>query len=491
MIRAAICALALAGCIQDHYECKVDRDCTILGGRCEADHTCTGYDESCELSQRRYTHAAGHHDECFTGLVTPVNYCAADQPPAPDEGCAHEVCKDLPSCCTATWGDACVMAAQLAPACNVSCDLRIAIVAQHNALEPELWDLRFTKPDVRATRRLDRQTLMGWLAPRPGEREPRLAAMAAPDQLVLESTTDTRVIALDAESIYHDVVSIDLDRDLRDTIALDSSNSRRLGIEVLKVDTGEMRDLDLNASAKMAFGAAPNEAGVVDIYPDVVVNQGSDYRVDESIPAADQRFRSMNQIAFSTFADNTPGSAGPVKSFAWADIDGDGKLDIVGFGSSLQVFTNPFVAVPTYSVDCDPPSATPTCAADSASYTGAVWPTAAGTHLLVAPFDLGAQTRKLFEIDLGGTSEFERTEITLPPPQPACVNCSIQAVIVRDLDGDHVLDILLIDSQLSVLYALSTTDPTLHTWVEKHPMMPTNPPYTNMRISISGMPISP
>ena len=488
MIRLALC-LALVGCIQDHYECKVDSDCTLPRGRCEADHACTGEDDSCEQSHRRYAHAAGHHDECFTGLVTPTNYCAADQPPAPDEGCAHEVCKDLPSCCTTTWGDACVMAAQLAPACKLACDLRVAIVAQHGALEPELWDLRYAGDEWHATQRTDRQTLISWLAPRPGEAEPRLAAIASPSELVVESSGGVRSLALDPESIYHDIQSLDLDRDLRDTIVLDSQNTRRLGLEVLKVDTNELRGFDLNASARVSFGALTTE-GVPDSYPDLVINQGADYRVDESTFTNDPMYlqdRAMAEVVQGQLGDNTPGSAGPLKSYAWADIDGDHALDIVAFASSLRVYTDARSPAPFVDVDCDPPSATPTCIAASASYSGAVWPTASGTHLLVAPFDQGTQTRKLIQIDVHPDHTITQTPFVLPQVA-SCTNCSIQAVIVRDIDGDHLLDLVLIDSQLTVVYALSTEDPALHTWREAHPMTAATPAYTNLRVSISGAP---
>ncbi|MEO8551200.1 MAG: hypothetical protein ABI678_14555, partial [Kofleriaceae bacterium] len=458
-------------------------------GRCEADHVCTGEDDSCAQSHRRYSHAAGHHDECFTGLVTPIDYCAADQPPAPDEGCAHAVCAELPSCCTTTWGDACVMAAQLAPACGLACDLRVAIVAQHNAFEPELWDLRYADQQWHATRRTDRQTLIGWLAPPPGGVEPRLAAIASPSALVVESSHGASTLALDPESVYHDLQSLDLDRDLRDTIVLDSSNTRRLGLEVLKVDTDELRGFDLNASARMSFGALTTD-GVPDIYPDLVVNQGSDYRVDESIFTNDPLHlagRQMAEIVQGAFGDNTPGSAGPLKAYAWADVDGDHALDIVAFASSLRVYTDARSVTPFVDVDCDPPSVTPTCVAASVSYTGAVWPTATGIHLLVAPFDQGAQTRKLIQIDVHPDHTITETPFALPQV-PACTNCSIQAVIVRDLDGDHVLDLVLIDSQLTVLVALSKDDPSLHTWTEVHPMIAATPPYTNVKVSVSGAP---
>ncbi len=79
------------------------------------------------------------------------------------------------------------------------------------------------------------------------------------------------------------------------------------------------------------------------------------------------------------------------------------------------------------------------------------------------------------------------TGVTIVPvPLPlnvACSSCAYLAIVVRDLDGDHVPDIVAINTQLDLLVALSTHMMKLE---EQRPIAAVNAPFTAVRVSVSG-----
>jgi Ni,Fe-hydrogenase III large subunit len=69
------------------------------------------------------------------------------------------------------------------------------------------------------------------------------------------------------------------------------------------------------------------------------------------------------------------------------------------------------------------------------------------------------------------------------PANVACPTCAYLAIVVRDLDGDHIPDVVAINTQLDLLVALSTHMMKLE---EQRPIVPVNAPFTALRVSVSG-----
>lgn len=106
-------------------------------------------------------------------------------------------------------------------------------------------------------------------------------------------------------------------------------------------------------------------------------------------------------------------------------------------------------------IDCDPPSSAGSCdttvQADQA-FAGAALPASAGPALVIATHP----QRALYRTELHGMP----TSTALSPytfPVEACgATCPpIIAVVVRDLDGDHALDVIAIDGDLQVYTRLA------------------------------------
>jgi len=160
----------------------------------------------------------------------------------------------------------------------------------------------------------------------------------------------------------------------------------------------------------------------------------------------------------------------------------------VGFGNSIRVHTGAITAAPFVDLDCDPPSTNHACDPTNTLYNGAILPTPSGARILAAPYDYPTQSRKLYAIDVK-PDHTVTTELLPLTPDP-CTTCTILAVIVRDLDGDHQPDIVAIDTNLSLDVAFSTVDPTLHVFQRFTPMTPLagDTPMNNLRASVSGAP---
>ena len=213
MVRALVLLAALAGCYEDRYRCTSDLQCNIGdGGRCEVDGFCTKYDESCD-SGRRYQHADQHGDDCFEDAIVPLNACAGGQTPAREQGCFADVCKRVPACCEMAWTDACVQLAQ--ELCtDFTCDTRIAITATRGTLT-ELWDLRWNGT-WKITKRSEYAQPLQWVAPSPGDTQPRLAGTTGNNALVIGELR----FPTEPGRLYTSITSINFDRDRRDTIVL-------------------------------------------------------------------------------------------------------------------------------------------------------------------------------------------------------------------------------------------------------------------------------
>jgi hypothetical protein len=497
-VKWLVCSVLLVACVRDHYRCEVDTDCNLGdGGRCEADRYCTHFDSSCQLTQRSYTE---HSDElsgtCFVGEVTPLNMCAAGQPPAIPTGCGAKVCTTLPACCTTGWSEACVLEAQM-QCPEVVCDTRLAISATKGTKPIEIFDVKYDGKAWSFEPRSDLGTVATYLAPAPGTVEPRFAGFLTfpppqigADYLTIESSTGNQTLSLDNTRDYHDIASLDFDRDLRDTLLLDwqDSTARTQSVQVWKLDNGVSHDIDTGVSSRMAWGSVADANGFVDGYPDGVAGNANAYKTLIDTESNQSKDRTLDSGIASQFDMlNTNGAGAALRSFTWADLDGDGMLDLIGFGNSIRVHTGTITETPLVNIDCNPPSVN--CATDPsvvAYPAGAVLPTPNGARIVVAPFaSTAAQPRVVYEITVNADRTITYSTLAL---SAVCADCGIEAIIVRDFDGDHLPDLLVIEDTLTFDLARSSKDPTLHTFDPPYTIPSTGMVFGLVRASVSGMP---
>jgi hypothetical protein len=496
--RWGLVAWLFAACVHDTYRCEVDTDCNLgQGGRCEADRYCTHFDSGCQLTQRSYTdHSDALSGTCFLGEVTPLNYCASGQPPAVPTGCAARVCTTLSVCCTTGWSEACVLEAQ--QQCpEVQCETRIAVAATHGGVV-EVYEARFDAGTWTGSGHPELNTAAAYLAPAPGSVEPRLAGFANPSQIWIESSTGKQIVDVDGTREYHDLLSLDFDRDLRDTLLLDyqDADAKTQLEQVLKLDTGESRDIDTGVSTRMAWGSIADSTGFVDGYPDGVAANGNAYKVLINSESNESTNRSLDTGVASSFDTiNTTGAGVAIHSFSWIDVDGDGLLDLVAFGNSLRVHTGTITDTPAVEIDCSPPEPYQDCYASGGSaetaYNGTVIPSSGATpaRILAAPYNFVAgmakNTPSMFAITIN--SDHTYTSDPLTAASLDCGSCALEAVVVRDLDGDGHLDIVAVDTNLNFYTALWQRDHTLHAFTESHPVA-TPFAYGTVHTSVTGVP---
>lgn len=464
---AAACAVALGACIDPDYHCTTDRDCDVgEAGRCEIDQRCTAYDPVC-ASHRRYSdHSGPASNTCFDDAVAPANLCAAGQPPALREGCAATVCKALPSCCDTGWSEACVQQAQLSCS-DVVCDTRIAITASDRMGDTELWDLTWDGARWSMTPG-SHVGVLAWLAPAPGENQPRLASFTT--STTMPPLMDSLVFDGGSFSIptgtYLEATSVDFDRDGRPTAVLgytDMSSNPRLAI--VKLDDGSSRSISAFA-ARLSWGDLDHDA-----FPDGMAASTSptsgNYRLLSNAEAADHS-RTIGAVVETSMGSNPTTGSPAVRGFGWVDVNRDHKLDVIAYGSEVNLHVGQSVGLPDtpqIRIDCDPPAASSACNGSGGtmntqvnqSFAGAAVPGAAGTALVIATFPANPATQP----PSLHRAEIATSPLALGPPSayafPACAASPcppILAVVARDLDGDHQLDVIAIDSELQVYTAL-------------------------------------
>jgi len=445
--RALVVMCALAGCADDHYECQTDADCDVgEAGRCELDHHCTRFDPSCEDTQRKYTeHSGALTNTCFDDRVVPLDLCAAGQPPALPQGCVGNVCDALPTCCRTGWSDACVEKAQIL-CTDLKCDTRIALGTR--GPRNELWDLRFDGTNWSVLPVVPQKQVLEWLAPGPGEASPHLASAD-----VAQLSIDGAAQAVPSNYNISELRSVDFDRDGRPTLMIGFTNGMGSHIEVRKLDGTGTRTIDTVAIVRMSWGDVDRDG-----FPDGIaaVNQGPAYQFLKNVPLADH-----SRVIDDNSGQSVNGGGGanipPLRSFDWIDENNDLDLDVAAFGFNVNVHRFDTVAIdktPIARWDCDMPGNFASCNAASqmdASFAGAAYPTVGrSSH----PFVLAGQpTRSLWQADLR-TGNLVLTPYRLPPSACAVpAGCPFIAVLVRDLDGDHALDVIAIDNQLKVFVA--------------------------------------
>ena len=464
VVKCLVLLVLAGGCFDDRYRCTTDAQCDLgEGGRCEADGFCTKFDEDCATG-RRYQHAGDRGDACFDDRIVPRNPCAGGQAPALPEGCFADVCARVPACCEIAWTDACVQLAQQS-CTDLRCDTRIAITASRGAVT-ELWDLLYRDDRWFVTKRSELAPPLAWVAPAPGEDQPRLAGTSGNNALVIGDG----FIATEPNRVYTSITSIDIDRDGRDTIVVghQGAGGGDQKIEILKLPAGHARETStVQTGAGLTWGDIDRDGFV-----DAVARTQAQYHYLPSFDGAGH----VRDLTTRTVANGLGGATDPapqMRAVDWLDLDGDKHLDLVAFGSDVHVHTdaNGLRETPDIRIDCDPPSAaTPLpCAPtfDGISFGGAAVPRTDGPIVLVSAFP----GRKLYygALDANGMMKLTR----LPFPQESCTctfnmthmrwDCSgclpIVALVVRDVDGNHDLDVIAIDARLNIYVALARPQP--------------------------------
>jgi len=446
--RALLALVALVGCVHADYQCSADSDCNLgEAGRCELDHRCTELDPACP-TLRRYSALSGPSSStCFADQLAPANLCAAGQPPAVEDACTASVCAALPTCCEVGWSEACVQQAQRACS-DLTCDTRIAITA-NKAAKTELWDLRWSGAAWSA--RLDpRRSVLAWLAPAPTTIEPRLVGFDR-EALVFDDTA----LPVAATHNYLEATSVDFDRDGRATAVLAYTDASGAHLEVMKLDDGATRPIATAAATRLSWGDVDH-----DVFPDAIAGVGasSRYNLLSSIDGA-AHLREVDDRVTTSMTGNSSGNPPPVRSFDWIDFDGDHLLDVVAYGYSVDLHLGKGDAIGTSTLirlDCDPPGATNAPSCDQLAQNEQAFAGAALAGDVPALVIATHPKRALYRVEV-------RTSPTTPIlhpynfPDEACgAACPpIIAIVTRDLDGDHALDVIAIDADLRVYTALA------------------------------------
>ena len=470
MVRAVVVYLALlsAACFEDRYRCATDRDCNLgEAGRCELDGLCTVHDRSCDTERRYSEHSAEHANECFDDRIAIANVCAAGQPPALAEGCAQDVCAALPTCCESGWSEACVQQAQLR--CAISCDTRIAVTA-NRGMTLELWELVWNGTAWTASQRTDRDTMIAWAAPAPGELEPRLAGFAEASTVLIVGELRSPA---QPDHTYQAITSVDLDRDGRDTLAIGFVTDTQR-VEIRKLDTGDSREVVTSAAFGLAWGDSDRDA-----FPDGVAGANTRYTLLDNSDG-DDHIRSLSSTTSSNVGGGPTTGSPSLRKLDWIDLNDDHLLDLAVFGSQVRVHADAdrLRDLPLVALDCDPPQIG--CPTDLSinSFAGTALPALAEPALIVTSFPV----RHIYRVAVSGPpAAISRTDVA-----DDCPTCPpIIAATARDLDGDRQLDFIGLDENLRLYTALTTKGFR----VIDQLIAPRPTRFTNVGISVSGAPI--
>ncbi len=473
---AIACAMTGA-CVwgtRDSYHCDTDSDCNLgEAGRCELDHRCTIFDAAC-ATQRRYTaHSEELSDRCYDDRKEPANACASGQPPALPTGCFADVCAVEPACCTTGWSEACVLEAQLrCPA--LECTTHVALTATKGNTT-ELWDLTWGPVGWTGLPQPMRETMLIWLAPAPGTARPRLASLLDDARAVL---VDDLRIFVEARP-YQFMSSVDFDRDGRDTLAVSSGDAiTPFLIELIKLDDGSRRQIATPATQRLTFADYDHDG-----FPDAFAFSGGSYHVTASIGEHGEP-RTLAPITTNAIPSGTPNNTAgtfTVHGLELADLDRDHQLDLIASGNTVRIhFGDPRIRdQPNLSIDCSPPVAPGTaCDPTLSALTSTVVPAMASTALYVGLFP----QRTLYRGVVAGTPPaVSFTEIAQVPCTGVCPG--FIAMFARDLDGDHVIDVVAIDANLGFTTLRSKTG---YQPEYAKPTATTTIGFTQIRTSVTG-----
>jgi hypothetical protein len=243
-----------------------------------------------------------------------------------------------------------------------------------------------------------------------------------------------------------------------------------------------------------------------DTYPDAVGRNGNNYSLLHNHADSvtfDREF--LNQTTITVNSGGTSG-APVIRSFDWLDFNADGRLDLAMFGADLRIHTtNEGLAEGARVIDCDPPTTVRDCTTASpadlgfrmVSYAGAALPTAAGPSIVISTFP----HRRMYRVypngnidpfpPPGGTCTCTQTCMNCPGSDCSCTyNCNmcspVIALVARDVDFDHVLDLIAIDSTLKLYIAKANNG---YAWggPTQIPTVPNT--FVSIDVSVSGAPI--
>ncbi|HEY1551902.1 MAG TPA: hypothetical protein VGG28_28950, partial [Kofleriaceae bacterium] len=435
---------------------------------------------TCTLLQRRYTdHSGAESQTCFLGQIELANPCAAGQPPAsPSDACGALVCDVLPTCCNAGWSESCVLEAQRS--CDVTCDTRIAVSASRGSAV-ELWDVRYDGSAFTADLVTERVDQLDWLAPAPGGAEPRLAGFDGSDTLAIVSSAGEVDLSIPLDRAYRDVTSVDLLRSERDTIALEYQDTVTGDEAMDLVDLGSLATTtyDTSVANRQSWGDV-NEDG----YPDGAAGETSRY---DFLISEDQG-TNLDASVQTSFNGSAHSGITSLRDLEWRDIDGDGQLDLAAYGNSLRLHQGgtDHTSTPYISLDCEPLEILPSsddCDESLANFVGTV--IANGSASVV--YAGNTQARTLYAITPDGTSGSAAIAAIAIPAAVGSASTP-EAIFTRDLDGDHILDVVVIDSELAIWTSLSTQDPTGKKFTYHRVIAAPISPMTVVHASVTGMP---
>ncbi len=497
IVATVIVVVAATACFEDRYRCGNDAQCDVgEAGRCEADGYCTRFDSGCATGRRYTEHSELLSNNCFDDRVEPVNACTGGQPPAPAHGRFADVCAVLPMCCEIAWTDACAQLAQQVRS-DLVCDTRIAITASRNNTV-ELYDVRWDGTTWTTPRRDDLRTPFAWIAPAPGALEPRLAA-ATDEGLLLGDS----LYPVASDRTYQSITTIGLDRDRRDTIVATYQRGTPVMhmVEVFD-ERGSFRDSQIPASQGLTWGDVNRDG-----FPDAVMKTSSQFFFLDNLDSAEHVRKLSNTVVASIGGSLTPGHPG-VRHIDWLDFDGDLELDLAVFGASLRIHraADGLRNVPEHDLDCDPPSTAKPCQSlpqpnlERATYAGAALPKLGDPALVVAVYP----GRKLFLVRRTPTGAVA-DPLSFPNDSCSCVenctmcpgndcsctyNCTmcppVLAIVARDLDGDHALDLVAIDQKLQLYTGLAKNDYSFGAPVQLPAVAQIQ--WTNVQTSVAGAP---
>lgn len=491
------CALAATGCFEDRYICTSDAQCDVgEGGRCEINNFCTRFDAGCATTRRYTAHSGALSETCFDDRVEPANACVGGQAPAPTTGCFAEVCAVLPACCDVGWTDACVpIAQQVCP--DLICDTRIAVTATRGA-NVTLVDARWDGVTWTFDERDDIRAPFAWLAPAPGSVDPRLSAVTDGALLIGDEP-----YLVPSDRAYQSLSSVQLDRDGRDTLVVSYQQGMPVKHVVEVFDArGTFRETTVPASQGLSWGDINRDG-----FPDAVVKTNTQFYFLDNVDSADHVRRVSNSVVANVGGNLTPGQPG-VRHIDWLDFDGDLELDLAVFGASLRIHraADGLRNAPEHILDCDPPTTGQTCPAgtapnfERATYAGAALPRLGDPAVVVASYPnrtlhLVRRTAGVIAVAPlkfpGDGCECEETCTMCPGNQCSCTyDCtacpSVLALVARDLDGDHQLDLVAIDAKLQLYTALASANYVFGAPVQV-PVIQNNV-WVNVQTSVAGAP---
>ncbi len=501
-MRASLVAIAILGaCVEENYRCEVDEDCNLgADGVCEIDKRCTIRSVTCDTGREYGPLQGAISGTCYDERRDPSNPCAEGQPPARgDNACTAAVCDAMPACCRSSWSEACVKQAQIrctTPPDEVVCDTRVAITAVRGTAS-EVWTLTFT-PGAGWSDPVSHQPAasLSWFAPARDTTEPRLGVFSAGSSTPPINTTltiDGMVHTLEARS-YFQAQSIDFSRNAHDVLVLASQGGGTF-YELFDLDTKERRAFEKQLAVRTVVGEINR-----DMYPDIAscANNGAYTATLNEEPATGTKYRQLGVSSGDTInGQETDTIAQQSRSIEFADLDNNRALDMIVAGKHVRMHMpasddEPLNAsVHTINLDCLPPFAPigSNCNGNeqaAVSWVATARPGIDRTTLIAAPWADGptGPERRIYELEMSRSGIVSQSFVSMGPCGATC-NQRWVAIATRDLDGDHIMDVIAVDENINIYTSSSRNDTGLGLTQQVGQPLES---ISNVRISITGAP---